>query len=166
MELFQLYSIILGTLFVYGILSGFIPRVRDSISFKYRKYIHYPQIYKYLRGTAKATVSDAILILALLFANALCVGIRVKDRTGLIKRSGLMALANMIPLAFGSRIAFIAYLFGIDSELYRRAHNWIGRTLVVEGILHSILAASSNETLSRNIVPLVVCNSRSSTTTR
>ena len=118
MELFQLYSIILGTLFVYGILSGFIPRFRDSISFKYRKYIHYPQIHKYLRGTAKATVLDTILILILWFINALYIRIRVNNRTSLIKQSRLIALANIIPLAFSLRIVFIAYLFGIDFKLY------------------------------------------------
>jgi len=55
--------------------------------------------------------------------NIFCVRIHIKDHTGLIKRSGLMVFANIILLAFGSRIVFIAYLFGIDFELYQRAYN-------------------------------------------
>ena len=76
-----------------------------------------------------------------------------------------MAFANIIPLAFSSQIAFLAYLFSIDFKLYQRAYNWISRTLVIKGILYLILAASSNKTLLRNVIPLMVCNSRSSTRT-
>ncbi|KAF2181279.1 hypothetical protein K469DRAFT_589592 [Zopfia rhizophila CBS 207.26] len=156
METYLWYSILFGSLVIYSLLVAYLSIRWSKTLFYYKKYLQYPQVHRYLRGTAKFTGSDMALVLMAWIVNALCVGVGVKDRTGVMKRSGLMATANMIPLAFGSQVAFIADLFGIEPELYRRAHNWIGRILIAEGVLHAVLATTLVENWYRDVGSLLV----------
>jgi hypothetical protein len=64
-------------------------------------------------------------------------------------RSGTLAAINMILLFLGGRTSTLAELAGISLSTYYVAHHWIGRIVVVQGVLHSVLFMVGQRTINR-----------------
>ncbi|KAI9772408.1 MAG: hypothetical protein M1840_000611 [Geoglossum simile] len=149
MDITQWYAVALGALAVSSIvfcLFWFIIRVaRTYATFYFLKHVFYPQVHKYLRGSGKTTRFDVILIIGFLMGNTLCVTIGVRNTSCLIKRTGLMSIINLMPLALGSHMNLVVNRCGLGPESYGRMHRWLGRVAIIEGFVHSTVAATSQK---------------------
>jgi len=68
--------------------------------------------------------------------------IRVHNTVGLIRRSGVISIINLIPLSVGAYMNFLTNAYGIRLGVYGRIHRWLGRVAVVEGLVYAIAAVS------------------------
>jgi len=70
-------------------------------------------------------------------------GLGIKTRSDLISRSGLMASINLIPLFLGGRTNVLASFLGISLHTYYLAHHWVGRVVIIQGLIHvgSVIAS-------------------------
>lgn len=148
MDVTQWYAVGLGAIVVSPIVFLILWSIRridhTYLAFLFLKHVFYPQIHRYLRGSGKTTLFDVILILGFLITNVLCITIGVQDTSTLMKRTALMSTINLIPLSLGHHINFIFDRCGIKSKDYGRIHRWLGRAAVVEGFMHSVVAATSH----------------------
>ena len=72
-------------------------------------------------------------------------GLGIKSTSDLISRSGMMASINLIPLFLGGRTSVLANFLGISLHTYYLAHHWIGRIVVLQGLLHVGLVIASGK---------------------
>ena len=145
MDITQWYLVGLGLVALFITASPLLKTVKSAhthATLYFCKYVFYPQIHRYLRGSGKTTLFDAVLILAFLVGNVLCITVRVKDISGLTRRSGLMSTINLTPLSLGAQMNLIASRCGIRLSTYARIHRWLGRVAIVEGLIHTAAAAS------------------------
>ena len=85
-----------------------------------------------------------ILLLCLYIGANIRIGLKVRSISEAIKRSGIVASVNMIPLFSGARTIFLADRLRVPLHSYYFAHHWIGRLAIIEGILHATLVAVSS----------------------
>ena len=95
-----------------------------------------------MRGSEKTTRFDLLLTIIFLIGMVYCTAIRVHDIAGLIRRSGVISIINLIPLSIGAHMNFLTNACGIRLGVYGRIHRWLGRVAVVEGLVHAIAAVS------------------------
>lgn len=57
-----------------------------------------------------------------------------------------MSVINLMPLALGGHMNFIASRCKIRPHTYERIHRWVAKVAIVEGLLHSSMAVASNVT--------------------
>jgi hypothetical protein len=106
------------------------------------KQLYYPQIPRQLRFSGKTTRFDVLILVLFLAANVYALKAGVNDTSSFIRRSGLLAVINMVPLFLGGQMNLIASHCGIGLRGYTRMHRWLGRVSAAEGLLHSIVALS------------------------
>jgi hypothetical protein len=162
MDITQWYAVALGaiaTAYVLFYISKAIAKFsHTNASFYFLKYVFYPeilrylqgsdiitQILRYLRGPDTTTPFDAILITGFVVGNILCITIGAGNISGLIERAGLIAAINLVPLALGGHMNLIASYCGVAFGGYGRIHRWLGRVAIIEGSVHSIMAARSRK---------------------
>ncbi|KAH0545347.1 hypothetical protein FGG08_000646 [Glutinoglossum americanum] len=95
---------------------------------------------------------QAIVLLAYVVVNGICMGIGVRNTKDLMLRSGMMASVNIVPLFLGGRTSFLANGIGIPLHTYYLAHHWVGRTAIIQGLLHASLAILSSNTVGKHII--------------
>src|SRR5690242_1411732 len=66
--------------------------------------------------------------------------IGVRDLPSAIRRTGLISVINLVPLALGGHINPVISRL-IKPRSYERIHRWVGRVAIAEASIHSILAA-------------------------
>jgi hypothetical protein len=91
------------------------------------------------------TLIQAAFILLYVTGNGVCMGIGVRNVSDLMIRSGKIALVNMIPLFLGGRRRFVAGQLGVPLHVYYLAHHCVGRMAILQGVLHAILAITSDQ---------------------
>jgi len=74
-------------------------------------------------------------------------------------RAGKMAIVNMVPLFLGGRTSFVANWLGISLQSYYLCHHWIGRIVLLESLIHLVLAlVIKPPTMSRRTISaILVC---------
>jgi predicted ferric reductase len=82
-------------------------------------------------------------MLIFLTGNVVCVAIGSRDST-VIRRLAIMSVINLVPLALGGHMNFIASRCRIRPQNYERMHRWVGKVAILEGLIHSVMAALSN----------------------
>jgi hypothetical protein len=162
MDITEWYAVALGAItasYLLFFLSVLIVRFCfPYVSLYFFKYFFYPEILRYLGGSDTATRIlrylrgldittrlDAVLIAGFVVGNILCITIGAGDISGLIGRTGLMATVNLVPLALGGHMNPIVDCFGVRLGTYARMHRWLGRVAIIEGSVHSIMAAKSRK---------------------
>jgi predicted ferric reductase len=105
------------------------------------KYMYYRRIYTRLQGAT--TWFCALLIFFFLAGNAIYLYLSANNREGLLQQTGILTTVNLIPLALGGHMNFIVNMCGLAEEEYNWMHRWIARVVVIEALLHSILAVTS-----------------------
>lgn len=144
MNVTQWYAVSLGAIgaacLLFYILKLVAQKSQPYATLYFLKYVFYPEIPRWLRGSYTATRFDALLILGFLAGNGLCLSLGVHEVSDLIERTGLMAIINFMPLAFGSHLNFIFSHCGAGLDAYTRVHRWLGRVSVLEVVVHAILA--------------------------
>ena len=154
MDIIQWYAAALSIIFYnLGISIGFL---RTYATYHFLKCVFYPRVHKYIRGTTRY---HALLVIALLVGNVLCLTLGTHDRTEILQRTGLLSTVNLVPLALGSHMNSVVSCCGLGYEAYSAIHRWIGRVAVVEGVIHVILAVVSqtpDQHSSTQVAALVV----------
>ena len=177
MDITQWYAVALGAIAAACILFS-MSRVMIKLShtygsFYFLKWVFYPEIVSYLRwsntitqilrylgGSDTTTPFDAVLAMGFVVGNILC--ITTGDTSGLIERTGLMATVNLVPLALGGRMNVIGSYCGVGLGGFRRIHRLLGRVAIIEGSVHSIMAARSRKLelhVPSQVAALIVSNS-------
>ena len=85
----------------------------------------------------KITRLEAFLILAILVANASCIGSDVHSTQTLMVRSGLLSIINFAFLSFGYQMS---YFYKNSVTRYNRIHNWAAGITITEALMHSVIA--------------------------
>lgn len=98
-----------------------------------------------MRGSEKATLFDAGLIVAFVVGNVICFTLEVKDVATLVKRSGVICTINLVPLALGEHMNMVASWCGLSLGAYARIHEWLGIVVIVEGLVHTAAGAASQK---------------------
>jgi predicted ferric reductase len=125
--------------FVLSLVLGYLP---IRLTHFFLKNVFYPQIPQFLRGSSSITRFEMLLFVLFLASNVLSVVIGFKD-SSIMKRMGLMSVINLVPLALGGRMNFIASRCKIRPQTYERIHRWVAKVAIVEGLLHSSMAVAS-----------------------
>jgi hypothetical protein len=141
------------TFYILGISIGFL---RTYTTYHFLKHVFYPHVHKYVKGSTRF---DALLIIAFLAGNVLCLTLGMHDQAELMQRTGLLSTVNLVPLALGSHMNSVVSRCGLGFEAYHSIHRWIGRVAVIEGVIHVILAVvpqKPNLQASTQVAALVV----------
>lgn len=144
MDSTQWYSANLRAIIVVCILFYLLSSIyalRIYLVKKFFKYV-YPRIPRSLRGSSRIARFEAILLLLFLAGNVLPIAIGTKN-TSVMKRMGTMSVINLVPLALGSHMNLIASWWRIRPQSYERMHRWVGKVAILEGLIHSVMAAVS-----------------------
>lgn len=83
-----------------------------------------------------------MVTIIVLVGMVVCTTIGVHDISGLRRRSGMIAMINLVPLSPGAHMNFLVNFCGIRLGDYGRIHRWLGRMAIVEGIVHTVAALS------------------------
>jgi hypothetical protein len=117
--------------------------INSYVAFYFRKYVFYLRVPKFLWLSSTASLFDVLLIIVYLAGNALCLSIRVTGREELFQQAGQLSTVNLISLALGGHTNLFTNRFRLEPETYNRIHRWVARVAVVEGLLHTVLAITS-----------------------
>jgi len=78
------------------------------------------------------------LFIGYIVFNGFCMGWGVDNIADLVPRAGMMAVLNLIPLFCGGRTSTLVDFLGISLHSYYLAHHWIGRMVVLQGLVHVV----------------------------
>lgn len=159
MNVTQWYAISLaGVLAIFFICQAglYAPSFYAFVLFYLSKCIAYPLIQR--RYWTSVTGIQAIVLLTYVIVNGACmgIGITLKNTKGLMLRSGIMASVNMMPLFLGGRTSTLANGIGISLHTYHLVHHWVGRIVIIQGLLHASLAISGNTVGKHTISGIMV----------
>ncbi|KAH8650328.1 hypothetical protein BGZ60DRAFT_389188 [Tricladium varicosporioides] len=154
MDITQWYAVALGGLVVlfhvsYPIL--LIMRISGTyIATSFLKHLYHPRVRLHIRNSnryigfsSRTARFDVLLVVLFLVGNAVCLSVKVKDAASLTKRSGLLCIINLVPLALGEHMNLLASFLGVRLSAYASMHEWLGRVVMAEGLIHSVAAISS-----------------------
>jgi hypothetical protein len=82
-------------------------------------------------------------VVLFLVENAIYITIRVKDVASLIKRSALLYIINLMPLALREHINLIASIFRIRLSAFINIYKWLGSVVIAKGLVYIAAALSS-----------------------
>ncbi|KAI9886475.1 MAG: hypothetical protein M1823_001725 [Watsoniomyces obsoletus] len=125
------------------------------------KHVFYPVLFKRRNGCDSITRLQALIILIYVAANGVAMGVGIRSASQLQSRASTLAIVNLVPLFFGGRMNIWIDHLGMSLQSYYLVHHWMGRAVVVQGLVHAGLAISASvkwET-SRSMVSGVVAAS-------
>ncbi|KAM7192217.1 hypothetical protein V8F33_008491 [Rhypophila sp. PSN 637] len=142
MEPTQYYAIFLSSAFLLLGLRAFLLFLRNSmlacLKDLFTRKLRYPLLVRLVEITRLQTL---VLVLYLgLNSLALALGLSATDIRGFEKRAATLAIINIIPMYLGGLANPLADLVGIPLSLHHLLHVWIGRVVIIEGLIHAILA--------------------------
>jgi hypothetical protein len=108
------------------------------------KRIAYPLLVQRRYWTG-VTGLQGLLVGTYIFINGLCMGLCIECNSDLMSRTGMMASINLIPLFLGGRTSVLANFLGISLHTYYLAHHWVGRVVIIQGLLHVGLVVASGK---------------------
>lgn len=128
-------------------------------TFYFLRVVYYRQVILF---TWVIPYFDLLLLMLFLAVNAFCLRMAIKVKTipEFLKKSGLIAIVNLMPLYLGSRMNLIGSLCGVGLETYSRIHRWLGRTVIITALIHVTVAAAStkiNLQTRKDVCGLAVC---------
>lgn len=149
METPEWYAVSVGAMVALSILSCIVLFLASCLriygQFYFLKYIFYPQLPRFLPGKQQATRFDLLVLLAFLAGNILSMTLFIGSKAEFISRSAMICTINLIPLALGARMNIIASRCGVKLSSYSRAHRWLGRVVIIESLVHTAVALSSQK---------------------
>lgn len=146
LEVSQWYSIGIACVAMVLVLKCLYPFLRwvyQFARFLLLRYMVYPLILPQGRTVASITRLQLLLFMIFLAGNGVSMALHVKGAREQSNRAAMMASINLIPLFCGGRTSILVDRLGIPLHSYYLAHHWIGRVVVVQGLLHAGLALSN-----------------------
>ncbi|TLD14366.1 uncharacterized protein PgNI_02695 [Pyricularia grisea] len=120
-------------------LSRAVFRLGKRIFFRYLIYADIPKASGHSYYTTRY---KCFLFLSVLTANIAAITIGVDDRRKFVKRTGMVAVINIVPLFLGTQISVVASNFNVKLGSNARLHRWLGTAAIMEGILHAATSLS------------------------
>jgi hypothetical protein len=120
-DVIQWYAVALAAIaalsIIFYLLGISVGLLRTYTTYHFLKYVFYPRVHKYIRGTTRYY---ALLVLALLVGSIVCL---IDNRTKILQQIGLLSVVNLVPLAY---INCIISCYGLGYEAYNAIYRWMG----------------------------------------
>ncbi|KFX96375.1 hypothetical protein O988_05355 [Pseudogymnoascus sp. VKM F-3808] len=129
-------------------LLPYIFSVVKHVSLSISKHLTYRYILSRHRILGPWTRTGVIVQLVYIAANLFCAGFGASTIRKVGLRAGTLAVVNMIPLFAAPHLAFVADWIGMSLKTIHIAHRSAGFMTFFLGLLHVIVAAASNISLS------------------
>lgn len=133
------YAVTFGAIVVAFIICPAVRYLSRVSMYYFLRYLYYPRP-KFLRDKSDATRFDVVLFILLLVVNIICSAVGVHNLSQAIRRTGLMTVVNILPLAMGGHMNLLVDRCKIGLRNYQQIHRSIGRVAILEGLAHSIIA--------------------------
>ena len=117
-------------------------QIYTCIRFWLLKNFVYPLLLPRWLDWTRVTIGQAVALAAYATINGFLM-IPWRSSSDLMSRCGMLASVNIVPLFLGGRTSFLAEFLGLQLHTYYLAHHWIGRMVVLQGLLHTTLAITS-----------------------
>ncbi|KAL2193981.1 hypothetical protein P885DRAFT_63524 [Corynascus similis CBS 632.67] len=91
----------------------------------------------------KAAPLKLLLLSAYIAGNGVAVALKAIKGATIASSAALAASINLIPLLLGGRTSRVADVIGVSRPTYYVAHYWIGRTAIVEGLVHAAIGSKA-----------------------
>ena len=131
MDITQWYAVFLGAFIVLPMTMWTVKCISGLVQ-EYQHVLH-----KYVITSKKITRIEAVLILAILAANASCIALDIHSTEALMHRSGLLSSINLAFLMFGYQTS--CFYKGSTTD-YNHIHYLGAGITITEALLHSIIA--------------------------
>ncbi len=90
-----------------------------------------------------ATCIELLLLSAYIAGNGVAVALEAVKGATITSSAALAASINLVPLLLGGRTSRLADVIGLSRPTYYVAHHWIGRTAIVEGLVHAAIGLNA-----------------------
>jgi hypothetical protein len=148
MDIPSWYSFISAYIFIMWLLLRATYRAITSkwllTSLFFLKHIVYPHIFPRIPFVGTATRLEVLLASGYIITNVLLITIiRVKSRSDIGTCATIMSIINLIPLLCGPRLSLMIKMLRVSLRTTIGSHQWLGRTVVAEILLHTIISLTS-----------------------
>jgi hypothetical protein len=129
MDIVQIYIITTGSVFAALIILNLLrhaTRVVDGASLFVRKYLTYPFLLRRHHYAGPWSPAEILLQLSYITIIAFCLGFQTTSLSAIGRRSGYLALVNLIPQFAGPHLSFLADLLGLPLSIYGVLHLTVG----------------------------------------
>jgi hypothetical protein len=147
MDIIQIYATTVAAIGAALLIRTLGWRLLRIIYYHWRpklKYVCYAILVR-RRYWGSVTWLQSILLSGYVIANGFAMGLDIHNIQDLIRRTGLMATVNMVPLFLGGRTSVLAQFMGISIHSYYLFHHWIGRIVAIQGMLHFGLLVATGQ---------------------
>lgn len=150
MDIILGYAISVASVLAAPILLNLIRYARPSAQQGF-KYLTYPYLLRRHHLLGPWTVADVLLQLVFIACNCFCLGFRIPFSNILQAgiRAGSLSLINLIPLFLGPHISFLADIFGISLNNFRKMHRSAGFMSCGLVIVHIVIMLRSRTEVFR-----------------
>lgn len=163
MDVVQIYAITTGCIFATLIILNLFRhtrRVVDVASIFIRKHLTYPFLLQCHRAVGPFSPADILLLVSYVVIVAFCLGFRTSSLPAIGRRSGYLALVNLVPLFAGPHLTFLADLLGLSLNVYRLLHRTVGVMSYALALLHVVVEMIKRQAfplhLARNLYGVIV----------
>ncbi|KAK4034603.1 hypothetical protein C8A01DRAFT_18612 [Parachaetomium inaequale] len=148
MDVLTFYSIGFSAMWALPLLPGIyalfrryaVPLLRRQLArFRYQRISGLTRLHLF-RG---ATCVELLFLSAYIAGNGVAVALEAIEGTTIASSAALAASINLVPLLLGGRTSRVADVIGISRPAYYAAHHWIGRTAIVEGLVHAAIGLNA-----------------------
>lgn len=142
MDVLTFYSIGFGAVLAAPLVPGLyalfcrhvVPLFRCQLAkIRYRRVGGFTRLHLF-RG---ATCVELLLVSAYIAGNGIAVALKAVRGATITNSAALAASINLIPLLLGGRTSRVADVIGVSRPAYYVAHQWIGCTAIIEGLVHA-----------------------------
>jgi hypothetical protein len=106
------------------------------------KHIYYPEFKWFNTKYYVTTRFHMILFVVLAIGNILATTLWLESVSDLLRRTGRMAIINLIPLTLGEHMNLAASR--LNPRTFRHIHRCVAVVATLEGVIHSIIAFSQD----------------------
>jgi hypothetical protein len=114
------------------------------------RHLVYPHLFPRLPYIGTSTRLGALVTILYIVTNTLLITIGAHTSSAISVRAATMSCINLVPLLCGPRLSLGAELLGLPLRWSRRSHKWLGRTAIVEALVHTVIVLSSHGYHSTN----------------
>lgn len=145
MDITQAYAIAAGGIFLILFLINCLPTVLQLTRLVLYTVKHhmYPYVLSRHRFLGPWTRASVLFQLVYITLNVVCITLQVSTVRQAGLRAGTLSLINMVPLFAGLHYGFLADLFGISLDVYRRIHRSAGLMSFFLALFHAFTSYSS-----------------------
>ena len=148
MNVLTYYSIGFSAIWAVPVLPGLYALFRRHVVPLFRRQLAKIR-YQRIGGLTRlhlfrgATCVELLLLLAYIAGNGVAVALEAINGATIASSAALAASINLVPLLLGGRTSRVADVIGVSRPVYYVAHHWIGRTAIVEGLVHAAIGLNA-----------------------